>query len=344
MPWWLSEMQVDIKKPRESTFGLSRSSSFKPLIDGQYQRAMAAEERRIGLVADSIRRSTRSSKGTTSAGEDTFQVPTGGLKQGEKEQKQERGISTVAPQATLAGVSAISLSQPQLKDYSPRDSTGAATLVESKQQQFAPTTAAVQQNVGYIPTLSMADNNLSAGPSVSDYELPGATVIERGDNPHYYGTPPPEKAKINKDQFGEVVDTENGDIFVDIDKKEVFTRKKKDKDSNGKKEKQEPPQRPLALWEKVVFGRGNEKYLTVKDTDEKDKNIPLKKIKIEPKVFFANERTFISWLQFCALLLTVALSLLNFGDSTSRIAGGIFIGISAVVAIYALYRFEKRAW
>ncbi|KAI9498721.1 hypothetical protein BDB00DRAFT_726388, partial [Zychaea mexicana] len=67
-------------------------------------------------------------------------------------------------------------------------------------------------------------------------------------------------------------------------------------------------------------------------------------IKIEPKVFFANERTFISWLQFCALLLTVALSLLNFGDSVSRIAGGIFIGISAVVAIYALYRFEKRAW
>jgi hypothetical protein len=69
-----------------------------------------------------------------------------------------------------------------------------------------------------------------------------------------------------------------------------------------------------------------------------------KKVKVEPKTFFANERTFIAWLQFCALLLTVALNLLNFGDNTSRIVGGVFIGLSAGIAIYALYRFEKRAW
>ncbi|KAI8987747.1 hypothetical protein BDF20DRAFT_803245, partial [Mycotypha africana] len=68
------------------------------------------------------------------------------------------------------------------------------------------------------------------------------------------------------------------------------------------------------------------------------------KVKVEPKTFFANERTFISWLQFCALLLSVALNLLNFGDQVSRIVGGIFIGLAAAIAIYALYRFEKRAW
>ncbi|KAI8985360.1 vacuolar transporter chaperone 1, partial [Pilobolus umbonatus] len=68
------------------------------------------------------------------------------------------------------------------------------------------------------------------------------------------------------------------------------------------------------------------------------------KVRVEPKTFFANERTFIAWLQFCALLLTVALNLLNFGDATGRIVGGVFIALSAAVAIYALYRFEKRAW
>jgi hypothetical protein len=68
------------------------------------------------------------------------------------------------------------------------------------------------------------------------------------------------------------------------------------------------------------------------------------KVRAEPKVFFANERTFISWLQFCALLLTVALNLLNFGDVVSRIIGGIFITLAASISIYALYRFEKRAW
>ncbi|KAI9009982.1 hypothetical protein CLU79DRAFT_664227, partial [Phycomyces nitens] len=67
-------------------------------------------------------------------------------------------------------------------------------------------------------------------------------------------------------------------------------------------------------------------------------------IKVEPKVFFANERTFISWLQFSALLLTVALSLLNFGDHISRAVGGALIGLATAVAAYALYRYEKRAW
>ncbi|KAI9274173.1 VTC domain-containing protein [Sporodiniella umbellata] len=71
---------------------------------------------------------------------------------------------------------------------------------------------------------------------------------------------------------------------------------------------------------------------------------PKVKVRVEPKVFFANERTFISWLQFCALLLTVALNLINFGDLVSRIVGGIFIGLAGGIAIYALYRFEKRAW
>ncbi|ORE06157.1 hypothetical protein BCV72DRAFT_207893, partial [Rhizopus microsporus var. microsporus] len=77
------------------------------------------------------------------------------------------------------------------------------------------------------------------------------------------------------------------------------------------------------------------------ESGEKKKVI---KVKVDPKTFFANERTFIAWLQFCALLLTVALNLLNFGDSVSRIVGGVFIGVSGSVAIYALYRFEKRAW
>ncbi|KAG0174288.1 vacuolar transporter chaperone [Apophysomyces sp. BC1034] len=64
----------------------------------------------------------------------------------------------------------------------------------------------------------------------------------------------------------------------------------------------------------------------------------------EPKTYFANERTFISWLQFCALLLTVALNLLNMGDYISRIIGAVFIIISSLLSFYALGRFQIRAW
>ncbi|KAI8997786.1 VTC domain-containing protein [Pilobolus umbonatus] len=47
LPWWLPEMDIDIRKPRATNFGLTRSKSFKPLIDGRYRRAMEAEERRL---------------------------------------------------------------------------------------------------------------------------------------------------------------------------------------------------------------------------------------------------------------------------------------------------------
>ncbi|PHZ14729.1 uncharacterized protein RHIMIDRAFT_290383 [Rhizopus microsporus ATCC 52813] len=66
--------------------------------------------------------------------------------------------------------------------------------------------------------------------------------------------------------------------------------------------------------------------------------------KAEPKTFFANERTFISWLQFCALLLTVALNLLNYGDLISRGIGATFIIIGAALCIYALIRYQIRSW
>ncbi|KAI8641649.1 VTC domain-containing protein [Parasitella parasitica] len=66
--------------------------------------------------------------------------------------------------------------------------------------------------------------------------------------------------------------------------------------------------------------------------------------KTEPKTFFANERTFISWLQFCALLLTVALNLLNNGDHISRIIGAVFIIIASLLSLYALARFQIRSW
>ncbi|CAO3681357.1 unnamed protein product [Rhizopus stolonifer] len=66
--------------------------------------------------------------------------------------------------------------------------------------------------------------------------------------------------------------------------------------------------------------------------------------KIEPKTFFANERTFISWLQFCALLMTVALNLLNHGDMISRGIGATFILIGAILCLYALFRYQIRSY
>ncbi|KAJ2159706.1 GTPase regulator Nrf1 [Coemansia sp. RSA 552] len=66
-------------------------------------------------------------------------------------------------------------------------------------------------------------------------------------------------------------------------------------------------------------------------------------VRVEPKVFFANERTFLSWLNFAIVLGSLALGLLNFGDRTGKIAGAVFTLVAMFVMVYALLLFQWRA-
>ncbi|KAI9299842.1 hypothetical protein BJ944DRAFT_253553 [Cunninghamella echinulata] len=78
---------------------------------------------------------------------------------------------------------------------------------------------------------------------------------------------------------------------------------------------------------------------------QKDQTMVFKNNKLtEPKTHFANERTFITWLQLCATFLVIALSLINHGDWTSRTMGSILIFICCILAMYALGRFQYRTW
>ncbi|KAH8425759.1 putative vacuolar transporter chaperon Vtc1 [Aspergillus melleus] len=65
--------------------------------------------------------------------------------------------------------------------------------------------------------------------------------------------------------------------------------------------------------------------------------------RVEPKVFFANERTFLSWLNFTVILGGLAVGLLNFGDRVGRISAGLFTVIAMASMIYALVTFHWRA-
>lgn len=47
-------------------------------------------------------------------------------------------------------------------------------------------------------------------------------------------------------------------------------------------------------------------------------------VRVEPKVAFANERTFLSWLHFTVVLGGLAVGLLNFGDKIGKISAGMF--------------------
>ncbi|KAI8924327.1 hypothetical protein BC831DRAFT_416276 [Entophlyctis helioformis] len=62
-----------------------------------------------------------------------------------------------------------------------------------------------------------------------------------------------------------------------------------------------------------------------------------------PKGFFANERTFLSWLQLCLTLGAVAVGLLNFGDMLAQISGVVFAIVAVAFMLYSLIQFHIRA-
>ncbi|ORX51248.1 SPX-domain-containing protein [Hesseltinella vesiculosa] len=228
LPWWLAELNNDIRKGRVDNTGLTRSRSFKPLIDGRYRRAMLEEKERKNQLAVVEGRAMSNSPSASSNSNDG---------------------STKASSTPLNRRRSNSIDEKLAAQWRPVDNQH-----DNKSQQ----------------TYTAIELEPTGGRNV--YEEP---LLPSSQN-------------------------------------------------NGKKK---------MLGMPVMF------------TD--DKSTPKAKVKVraEPKVFFANERTFISWLQFCALLLTVALNLMNFAvDLTGQIVGGIFMGLVAVIAIYALYRFEKRAW
>jgi SPX domain protein involved in polyphosphate accumulation/uncharacterized membrane protein YidH (DUF202 family) len=68
-------------------------------------------------------------------------------------------------------------------------------------------------------------------------------------------------------------------------------------------------------------------------------------VKIEPKVFFANERTFLAWLHMAVTIASVSVAILAFSkehSDVSQVYGLILLPLSIVFCAYALYTFQWR--
>lgn len=68
-------------------------------------------------------------------------------------------------------------------------------------------------------------------------------------------------------------------------------------------------------------------------------------VKIEPKVYFANERTFLDWMHMSVLLATISTAIIAFAEANeySQIYGLVLLPTSIGFAMYALYVYMKRA-
>ena len=59
-------------------------------------------------------------------------------------------------------------------------------------------------------------------------------------------------------------------------------------------------------------------------------------VRVEPKVYFATERTFLSWLEFSIYLGTIAATLLNFGDDASLLSAWGFTIVASIALLYSV--------
>ena len=107
----------------------------------------------------------------------------------------------------------------------------------------------------------------------------------------------------------------------------------------------------MSTGSSTTVGNGNHIHTTVMPSPSSSQPLlqatPGKRIalpvRVEPKVFFANERTFLTWLNFTVLLGSLSIGLLNFGDRIGRISAGVFTFVAVVVMFYALMTFHWRA-
>lgn len=66
-------------------------------------------------------------------------------------------------------------------------------------------------------------------------------------------------------------------------------------------------------------------------------------VRVEPKVFFANERTFLSWVQFAIFLGGIGSALLGLGDDKASFSGLVLIVVAVIFSFYSLYLYLWRA-
>mmetsp|Transcript_12656 Transcript_12656/g.37943 ORF Transcript_12656/g.37943 Transcript_12656/m.37943 type:complete len:194 (-) Transcript_12656:426-1007(-) len=77
------------------------------------------------------------------------------------------------------------------------------------------------------------------------------------------------------------------------------------------------------------------------------KAVKLRKVpvKVEPKVFFSNERTFLAWLHMSVTLASISIAIIAFADHNewSQLYGLLLLPVAIAFSVYSLYIYQRRA-
>jgi uncharacterized membrane protein YidH (DUF202 family) len=70
-------------------------------------------------------------------------------------------------------------------------------------------------------------------------------------------------------------------------------------------------------------------------------------IKIEPKVFFANERTFLAWMHLSVILAGASIAIMAFADDSNpmgQLYGIMLLPVAIAFIIYSMYQYSRRSY
>jgi uncharacterized membrane protein YidH (DUF202 family) len=94
----------------------------------------------------------------------------------------------------------------------------------------------------------------------------------------------------------------------------------------------------LTSWLRDMLG--TKKYQAIRE--QKTRKVPTK---VEPKVFFANERTFLAWLHMSVTLSTISMAIVAFAGANhfSQMYGLLLMPVAIAFCAYSLYMYVKRS-
>lgn len=105
---------------------------------------------------------------------------------------------------------------------------------------------------------------------------------------------------------------------------------------------EEPSTYSKSFWNALSFRRRDHSYSAIDNVMDKPRKVP---VKIEPKVFFANERTFLAWLHMSVTLASISIAIVAFADANewSQLYGLLLMPVAIAFCIYSLYMYISRA-
>ncbi|KAK3826015.1 MAG: vacuolar transporter chaperone complex subunit [Benniella sp.] len=238
------------------------------------------------------------------------------------------GLNTFMPRAWPVGTPQVGLRPPivprQIEGSSDSTKTG-KTLSE-----FEPKTPKILDKATYQQKMAEKNANRRNNNNSNNFYNPGMAVSKTsvtGSHPLVdSGSTVSNQALMAPPARPWIDRLNNKDSRLSLGSDSEIT----EKGNGGNNNNDGPLRRKSTLRRKrVAGGKGDPKRATAP-------------VRMEPKVFFANERTFLNWLQFSVLLGSISLTLLNFGNEVTRISGAVLTVITLLAMMYALGIFHIR--